>query len=127
MRSRNPNFRTVAQEAMLSCAAINQMNLSPESLVSCCFTLEIINAVLNKETGEIMEYRHIMKSPKYRNLYKNSYRKELGRLAKGIPDVVKGTNTIFFINRADVPSKRWKDVTYGRVIFNYRPEKSNLY
>ena len=42
-----------------------------------------------------MEYQQLMKSLKYRNLYKHSYSKELGRLAQGIPDVVKGTNTIF--------------------------------
>ena len=60
---------------MISCATINQLNLSPASLAGRRLPLEIINAVLNKETGEIMEYRQIMKSPKYRNLYKNSYRK----------------------------------------------------
>ncbi len=68
-----------------------------------------------------------MKSPNYRNLYKNSYSKELGHLAQGIPDVVKGTNTIFFNNRADVPAERWKEVTYRRVNVEYRPEKSDPY
>ena len=57
-----------------------------------------------------------MKSPKYSNLYKNSYSKELGQLAQSIRDIVKGTNTIFFINQADVPTERWKDITYGRVV-----------
>ena len=56
----------------------------------------MLNAVLNEETWEIMDCRQIMKSPKYRNLYKNSYSKELGQLTQGIPDVVKGTNTIFY-------------------------------
>ncbi len=121
MLIRNPNFRMVVQEAILSCAAINQINLSLESLVSRCFPLEMINAVLNKETGEIMEYRHIMKSPKYRNLYKNSYSKELGRLAQRIPGVVKGTNTIFVINRADVPAEMWKDAMYRCIVVKYRP------
>jgi hypothetical protein len=62
----------VTQEAMLSCANINQMKLSPANLAGRCFSLEYINAVLNKETGEIMEYQHIMISPRYRNIYKNS-------------------------------------------------------
>ena len=74
-----------------------------------------------------MEYRQIMKSPKYRNLYNKSYSKEVGRLAQGIPDVVKITNTIFFIDRADVPAEIWKDVTYVRVVVDYRPEKSDPY
>ena len=87
----------------------------------------MINAVLNEETGELMEYCHITKSPKYRSLYKSSYSKELGQLAQGIPDVVKGTNTIFFSDKADVPAERWKDITYGRIVVNYRPEKANPY
>ena len=101
---------------MFSFATLNLLNLSPASLAGHCFPLEMLNAVLNEETGETMEYQQLMKSPKYRNLYNNSYSKELGRLAQGIPDVVKGTNTILFINKADVPAERWKDVTYGRVV-----------
>ena len=50
-RSRNPNFRAVTQEAMLSCLATNQMNLSPASLAGSRYPVEMINAVLNKETG----------------------------------------------------------------------------
>ena len=68
-----------------------------------------------------------MKSTKYRNLYKYSYSKELGRLAQGIPDVVKGTNTILFIDKADVPTELWKYITYGHIVVNYRPEKSDLH
>ena len=104
---------------MFSFATLNLLNLSPASLAGRRFPLKMLNAVLNEETGEIMDYRQLMESPKYRKLYKNSYSKELGRLAQGIPDVVKATNTIFFIDKADVPAKRWKDVTYGRVVVNY--------
>ena len=81
---------------MFSFATLNLLNLSPARLAGRRVPLEMLNAVLNEETGEIMEYRQLMKSTKYRNLYKNSYSKELGRLTQGIPDVVKGTNTIFF-------------------------------
>ena len=78
----------------------------------------MLNAVLNKETGELMEYHHIMKTPKYRELYCKSYSKEMGRLAQGLPRIVNGTNTIFFINKEDIPEEQWKDVTYGRVVVN---------
>ena len=33
----------------------------------------------------------------------------------------------FFIDKADVPPERWKDVTYGRVVVSYRPEKGDPY
>ena len=38
---------------------------------------------------------------------------------------VKGTNTILFISKEDLPEARWEDVTYGRIVVNYRPEKSD--
>ena len=41
-----------------------------------------------------------------------------------MPGRVKGTNTIFFINKADILADWWKDVKYGRIVISYRPEKS---
>ena len=47
-----------------------------------------------------------MKNLKYCQLYGKSYAKELGHLAQGMIGQVEGTNTIFFINKADVPTAR---------------------
>ena len=44
---------------------------------------------------------------------------ELGRLAQGIRDV-KGTNTITFIKKSEIPKGRLKDITYGRIVVSYR-------
>ena len=57
--------RTVAQEAMFACADIMQLNMSPRKLAGHKFPIKMINAVLNKETGELMEYRQVMKNEKY--------------------------------------------------------------
>ena len=103
------------------------MKLSPKKLASRRFTIEMIKAVLNEETGKLMEYRQIMKNPKYRQLYAASYSKELGRLAQGMPGKAEGTNTIYFIDKANAPAELWKDVTYVRVVVAYRPEKSDPY
>ena len=89
------------------------------------FPKEALAAVLNEETGELMEYRHLVANPKYREIYKPAYGKELGRLAQGIPGIVQGTDTIVFIHKNEVPSDRWKDVTYGRICANFRPEKED--
>ena len=78
----------------------------------------MLNAVVDNETGELMEYRNQMKKTKYLKLYGNSY---------AMPGQVTGTNTIFFINKASVPADHWQNVTYGRVVVNYRPEKDNPY
>ena len=55
---------------------------------------------------ELMEYIKLMKNPKYRSLYRNSYTKEIGRLVQGMPGLVEGTNTMFFVKKTDVPSDR---------------------
>ena len=101
--------------------------MSPQYLASRCFPSDMLNAVLDTDTGELMEYRHLMKKPKYCNLYGNSYAKEIGRLDQGMPGQVTGTNTIFFINKKDVPADRRRDVTYGCVVVNFRPEKEDPY
>ena len=89
--------------------------------------MEMLNTVLDEDTGKLMEYRHLMKSSKYCHLYGTSYRKELGQLSKGMTGLVKGTDIIFFINKADVTTAHWRDVTYGHIMFNYRREKSDTY
>jgi hypothetical protein len=50
---------------------------------------------------------------------------EFGRLAQGYGTGIKGTDTIDFIQRTDVPSN--KKVTYGNFICDYRPLKSEPY
>eukprot|EP00804_Cyclotella_cryptica_P018237 CCRYP_005972-RC/>CCRYP_005972-RC protein AED:0.07 eAED:0.01 QI:0/-1/0/1/-1/0/1/0/582 len=72
-----------------------------------------------------MEYRHLIKDPKYSTTWRNAYGKELGRLAQGIPGLVQGTNTIVFITKDDVPTDRRCDVTYGRICANFCPEKDD--
>ena len=44
-----------------------------------------------------------------------------------MPGKAEGTNTIYLIDKANIPAERWKDVTYGRVVVAYSPEKSNSY
>ena len=85
----------------------------------------MLSAVIDEETGELMEYRKLMKNPKYRPLYLNSYAKEIGQLVQFIPVLVEGTNTILFINKTAVPVNRWKDVTYGRILVDYIPDKTD--
>ena len=91
---------------MLLCATVAQMKLFPKQLASHRFPVEMINAVLNEETGKLMEYRHIMKNLKYRQLYATYYSKELGLLAQRMPGKAEGTNTIFFIDKSDILSER---------------------
>ena len=67
-----------------------------------------------------MEYRDLIKSEKHRRIWERSLANKFGRLAQGIRDV-KGTNTITFILKSDIPKNRLRDVTYGRIVVSYRP------
>ena len=68
---------------------------------------------------------HLLKHPKYKDVWGKSYTTELGRLAQGIPGISKGTNTIVFITRGKIPFERLKDVTYGCICANYCPKKDD--
>ena len=74
-----------------------------------------------------MEYQRLMKSPKYRQLHCNYYAKKIGKLAQGMSGLVEGTNKMFFIKKKYTPVDRWREVTYWRVVVDYRPEKSDPY
>jgi hypothetical protein len=78
---------------------------------SSCF----IGGIIDKDTGNTLEYRQLTKIPKYQD-----FAKELGRLFQGISKH-KGTDTCFFIKKLDVPKGR--TYTYGRIVCNYCPQK----
>ena len=69
-----------------------------------------------------MEYRDLVKRPEKREQWLRSLANELGRLAQGIRDI-KGTNTIYFIPKADIPPERRREITYGRIVVAYKPDK----
>ena len=73
--------------------------MSARELMSRRFPKEVLAAALNEETGELMDYRHLIGNPKYREFWKNSYGNKLGRLTQGVPGRVEGTNTIFSYTR----------------------------
>ena len=59
------------------------------------------NAVTHQISGVAQEYRHLVKGPD-RKIWERSFANELGQLAQGIR-TVKGTNTIIFIPKTQVP------------------------
>ena len=63
------------------------------------------NAIIDEETGKLLEYQDLVKLEKYRDTWTTSLANELVRLAQGICDV-PGTNTIFFIPKSDIPKDR---------------------
>ena len=70
---------------MLAYANINKLNLTPKNISRRCFPISMINTFLDKDTGELMEYRRLIKNQKYCSLYRDSYAKDIDRLAQGMP------------------------------------------
>ena len=73
------------------------------------FLCDFASSVLDDETGELLEYRHLIKNPKYRVVWNKSFGTEIRRLATT-------TKTIVFMSKAMIPQNRRKDITYGRIV-----------
>ena len=71
---------------------ITSRSLTPVNASHRLFPVEILNAVLDKDTGELLEMHHLLVNPKYKDVWGKSYTTRLGRLAQGIPGVSEGTN-----------------------------------
>jgi hypothetical protein len=81
--------------------------------------------VIDPDSGKLLNYRQLRQHPTLGPDWDISSANEFGRLAQGIGGRVKGTNTIFFIPKHQVPVDRRKDVSYGKFVCKIRPEKVN--
>ncbi len=79
-------------------------------------------SVLDK-SGELLEYCHLMKQKEYKEDWGHSFQNQVGHLAQGMLGINEGTNTLLFIHKHQVPPEQRKDVTYGRILCNVRPQK----
>ncbi len=87
-------------------------------------TQERAQTIHDKETNTYLKYRQLLRHPNYTKAWNISAANEFGRLAQGLKDGrVKGTNTIRFIQKDEVPSDRMKDVTYGSFSCDFKPNK----
>ena len=53
------------------------------------------NAIIDNDTGETLEYRHLFNREEYREVWTNSFIKELVQLVQGRAQLDPGTNTLF--------------------------------
>ncbi len=85
------------------CASILQTKLSPKLFqlikgkVPMQVLKELVNAVLDKESRKMLEYRDLLKHSKHRPDWNVSGANKFGRLAQGVDARIKGTDTIIFI------------------------------
>eukprot|EP00804_Cyclotella_cryptica_P020395 CCRYP_012625-RA/>CCRYP_012625-RA protein AED:0.63 eAED:0.63 QI:0/-1/0/1/-1/1/1/0/284 len=82
----------------------------------------IVSAVIDNKTGDSLEYRHLVKHPKYREVWSRSYANELGCLTNGIRDI-PGTKMMQYIRKCDIPKDCLKSVAYSKIVVIKRPQK----
>lgn len=85
---------------------------------------EMTNVILDKETGDLLQYRQLLNHTKYRSVWRRSGANEYGRLAQGVGGRIKSTNMIFFIHKLQVPRDRFLDCTYPQFVCNLCPQKA---
>ena len=121
--------RSITDEAMLSCLEMSTHRLSAKATASRKYPLavlcELAGSVLDATTGDLLEYRHLIRHPLYKVVWRKAHGKEIGRLAQGIPGIVVGTDTLDFIYKSEIPANRFRDCTYATIVCNERPEKED--
>ena len=80
--------------------------------------------VLDTATGKKQGYTQLIRGPD-KDTWTTAFSNDIGRLAQGVGNRVKGTNTIFFVHHSKVPEG--KQVTYGRIVVSIRPNKDETH
>ena len=87
------------------------------------------NAVIDEETGEVMNLKKLLKHPKYMETWTKAASNEYGRLFQGCgrnkdgSQRIVGTNACHWIEKSQVP--KGKTATYNREVADIRPEKAD--
>ncbi len=84
-------------------------------------TNHFLGTIIDEETGAMLEYRHLAKNPALKSVWETSFANKIGCLFQRIQDLLKGTDTCFFIPRLQVPTN--KKPTYGQIICIFFPQK----
>jgi hypothetical protein len=64
-----------------------------------------IGAIIDNDTGNVLEYCHLIKSNSHQTIWQHSFADEPGRLFQEIRDI-KGTDTCFFICKHQIPRQK---------------------
>ncbi len=83
-------------------------------------------AVMDIDTGKLLNYRQLMNSPKYKKAWSLSTANEFKQLANGIGGLIKNpTNTIKFISQHKVPADCRKTSCMGSLYAWSDPKRQN--
>ena len=123
--NRNKTAQTETEAAVEECRKIKHLRQTTQKINNLEIEVHQAMAVMDEQTGQLLNYKNLMRDPKYKKNWSTSSANEFGCMANGVGGRIKNpTNTIKFIIRKDIPVSRRKDVTYGSFVCNVRNEKS---
>ncbi len=96
--------RTLTQDMLFHMMDVRPKGLpqpfKPRQAARCNYPLQSLcdfaYTVLDDKTGDLLEYRHLLKHPKYKDVWSQSFGKEIRRLATV-------TKTIAFLTKQEIP------------------------
>jgi hypothetical protein len=121
LRTRS-HMLAAARDAKACVNLVMLANIAQATRSNSAINAFIAAAVLDHETGESLEYRQLIKHPKYKQLWSSSYAKELGCLCQGFKGKdstrppVDGTDTFHLIDYVDITPNHLKEVSYSNVV-----------
>ena len=80
-----------------------------------------VNSVIDTETRNMREYRHLINDPKTKQVWNTSTENGFGRLMNGLKRGISGTGTMKLINKYEVPTVR--TVKYAQFVYDYIHQK----
>lgn len=75
----------------------------------------------------MFKYQKLISHPKHCDVWLHSSANEFGWLEQGVGNQIKGTDTIFFNHKHQVPQDRFKDVTYAKFVCELKPNKTEVH
>jgi hypothetical protein len=81
-----------------------------------------IGAIIDKDTGAVLEYRHLVENPTTKSVWETRFVNKIRCLFQGIRDL-QGMKMCFFIQKLQVPTN--KQPTYSRIICIFAPKRRN--
>eukprot|EP00804_Cyclotella_cryptica_P019044 CCRYP_014460-RA/>CCRYP_014460-RA protein AED:0.28 eAED:0.28 QI:0/0/0/1/1/1/3/0/673 len=119
--ARNTHSHTTAKAKLLDAPATNTRAKCISRIPK---PVPILSTGMKRVNKEVHRALAVMdQDTAYHNNWTKSSANKFGCLANSVGGRVKGTNTIRFIRKRDIPKDRLKDVTYGQFVCNIQPEK----
>jgi hypothetical protein len=86
-------------------------------------TIHFIGTIINDNTGNVLEYQHLMIMGKHKHVWAHGFANKLGQLFQGIR-TIHSTDTCFFIPKLHVPAQKNPPTAAFAAIIDHKKKKN---